>query len=286
MNARRWQHLDRQPRAEEPAAPAAPEGAAGEPARRVHPSPALADDLRLSPARAYWQLGQLERCAECLEQVLAGDPQAPGAHRLLGLALGRLRDLPGALSALEAAAALAPDDEETRASLLSLRLLGGIAPAEEPAYDPTVRSLGELTAAAAWMRGRELLEARRDREAAVHFEVAARLFSRHSPPELRAERLGAAYVSAGIALGLAGDTAAAQQAYARTVGRESAGATAAEFARRLYQVAEAAAALDDAERETELAPLRALITGSRLRVLFYDQSHPVALRWENLPFLP
>lgn len=283
MRGGRWQHLDRgkdgsspsgSPRERAAADPAEGRGAAGE----VVP-PALHPALQL--AAGYFHLKQYQQCADTLEAALRETPLLPGAHRLLGLSLGRLDDPEGAVRALERALEEDPEDRELEASLISAHLQTGHA--YPPAVSRATGARGELVAASLWLRGRKLLEAGRPREAARTFGDAAELFAQASPPELAGERVAASLMGQAISYLVAGELVPAQQSYARFSRRVQFPESAQLFARQVYELAEEARGLTEAERAPALAPLGDLLLGVRLMVRFYDQVRPVAMHWEGMP---
>lgn len=283
MRKGRWQHLDRtrgerpggNPSAEAPEAPAAaaPEAVSAPVPAPVHPAVQL--------AIGYFHLKQFEPCADTLQEALRETPELPGTRRWLGLALGRTEDPAGAVRELSLAREEDPDDPLLLASLISAHLqlgdpwIGRVAANAGP--------LGELSAASLWLEGQHLLRDRRPREAARLFAEAGERFLSASPPELVEDRLLASFVGQAISYLVAGELEAAQLAYSRLARRGVVPEAVTQFARQLYELADEARALPEAERREALGPLAELVLGARLRVRFYDPSRPVAMHWENLP---
>lgn len=247
------------------------------------PDPPLHPALRI--ARGYYHLGDFQACVDAIlaayDALSPGETASlPGAQRLLGMALGRLDDPEGAARALARAVEEDGADEALHASLLSARLRSGALPEETPAFGGG--PLAELAGALAWLLARRALEAGHPADAARRFAEAAALFARFSPPLLLGERLAAAYVGLAISYLLAGQFDAAAQAYSRTMGGQDPGGTAGRLARQVFEIAGALQEVGPEERATVLAPLAGLLLQVQVRVLFYDQVHPVAIRWENL----
>jgi len=286
MSGHRWQHLDRRKPAPAPAsAPAALPQRALEPEaapRAGSPRGALASvHLAVRKAFGYYQLDQLHPCIELLGAALEADPDLPEAHRILGLALGRVGDPAGAAAALAQAVARSPEDAALQASLLSAQIGAGAAP--EP---PTLSGdgpLAELRGAAQWLLGQRLLGEERPHEAADRFTDSLDTFLRASPRSAVAERVAAAYVGQSISLLAAGDLAAAQAAFSRLGSRPPVTGATQAFAAQVYHLAEAARELPAGERAAALRPLAALVLDARLHLRFYDQVRPVAMHWEGLP---
>lgn len=283
MRKGRWQHLDRT-RAERPdAAPASepvvePLPEVSEASSPTSPPPA---HPALQLASGYFHLKQFEPCADTLQEALRETPLLPGARRLLGLALGRLQDPAGAARELTLAREEEPEDPLLLASLISARLQLGEPLAERVAGG--TGPLGELVAASRWLEGQQQLRDRRPREAARLFAEAGERFITASPPELVGDRLAASFVGQAISYLVACELEAAQLAYSRLQRTGKLPEGMRPFARQLYELADEARALPEAERREALEPLAELVLGAKLLVRFYDPSRPVAMHWENLP---
>ncbi len=279
MRTKRWQNLDRlppdrlpQPGAD-PAPPVEPAGAAAP--RRVLVRP---DHPDLAVACGHYHLRQFHDCAEAVEALLARQPELPGARRLLGLARGQLGEYSEAVRHLGTALAQDPEDTELRASFLSARLAGGEAPEEPLSLSPP--PLAELAGAAEWLRGQADLRGHRVASAARAFARAGDLLASSSPPESAGERVAACYVGQAVSHLVGGELDQARHGFSRLQGRESVPPAALRFARQLYEVADALADLEPAERPEAAAPLADLVARARLRLRFYDGRQPVAMHWD------
>lgn len=271
MRRQRWQHLDREPN-KPPSSTFA--DASPTPTTDEVPLPRVPAPLLIA-ARGYFLLRHYHACVEALEQVdVSHDVDAA---TLLGLSLGYVLD-PRAPTILEQAVALAPDDVELKAALLSAQLRSGAIPTQ---LTPSpVDALGELTAAALWLRGRLGLQRENPVAAASSFTRAAVLFSNESPEEARGERVGACYVGATVSHLLAGDYDAAQSAFA-ALAKDSAAPELRSFANTLHAVAEELRGSSENERLEALRPLVELVTATQLHVGFYGTRGPVDLQWSG-----
>jgi tetratricopeptide (TPR) repeat protein len=288
MSRTRWQHLDRKkpvaqaPPASAPPLPSVPSSPPTEPvdpAEAALPRAPAGPSLRL--AAGYYQLRQFQACADAVLRALETEPDLPGAHRLLGLALGRLGQSMEAARALSKAVLEEPNASGLRASFQSAQIEAGVVP---DAGDARARDFPEeIAGAAEWLRGQSRLRARNAAGAARHFEQAGALFARSSPEPVLGERLAACYVGQAISLLLAGQLDAAQQCFSRLRRRELVPVTVHAFAQQLYELADAVRDFPSDERAAAIGPLVDLVLAARLRVRFYDGSQPVAMRWENMP---
>jgi tetratricopeptide (TPR) repeat protein len=261
--------------APQPSASAA-ESCCGAPSRAPDRSAELVRSLE--QARALFQLFEYEACLSRLGPWLEADAWDPELLRLAGSALCRLGRLDEAIGYLERAQEIEPS-LLLAATLLATYLRAGTAP-EAPAGDEG--ALGELSGAAAWLRGQQFLRARQYSRAAGEFSLAASRFASSSPRAVIGERLGAAYVGQAVSSLLAGHFEAAQQAFGRVVRGSEVPAPLLTFARQLFEVAEACRELEATERLQLLEALGELVAGVRLRVAPYDGRRPVELHWENL----
>ena len=276
MNKGRWQHLDlRKPDAPPP--PATPQPPVESPAE----APASVPDPTVRQAGTLYLLRQYEQCADLLTAALAVRPEAPGAERLLGLALGMQGDFKGAVHHLRAALEQSPGDSQLLASLLTAELKAGRASAAPGGS--LSGPAAEVAGATAWRWGQQLLDESRWREAALAFHEAAELFRRASPPKALPERASAAYLGETISHLAAGELEAAQQGFARIGDRRQLPEAASRFARGLYELGEELRQVPRDEWELVTSPLVALLLGARLRIAFYDGQRPVDMFWENLP---
>ncbi|MGV3724304.1 MAG: hypothetical protein ACO1SX_25700 [Actinomycetota bacterium] len=174
-----------------------------------------------------------------------------------------------------------PGDALLRASLLSAEIIAGRLP--DPPAALTDGPLSELAGAAAWLRGQASLRDGIPPIAAASFQQASMLLVSHVPGSVIAERASAAFVGEAVSRLAAGQLEAAQQCYLRLPGRERLPAGSAQFARQLYEVADALKEIEPTDRPDALQPLVELVTASRLRVRFFDQERPVEIWWEHLP---
>lgn len=280
MNGPRWQYLDRYPRPER--SRAAPPAAS--PAVPVTVPPAPAGHPELARARGYYHLRQHAACAEVLTALLAAEPRVPGARGLLGCCLGLTGEDAAAIPHLEAARVEEPEDPDLWSMLVSAQLRAGLPPAPEPAA--LQGAALEIAGAAAWMEGQRRVRQGEPAEAVRHFRRASELLLGAASEEQLAPRLAACMVAESVSHLLAGHLEAAQQVFARAPGAPGGRPVRAplqEFARQLFEVAEAARALPESERRAALAPLAALLLAVRLRVGFYVPGHPLSLAWDGLP---
>ncbi|HTE20751.1 MAG TPA: hypothetical protein VK689_20490, partial [Armatimonadota bacterium] len=141
----------------------------------------------------------------------------------------------------------------------------------------------ELNGAVAWLRAQQQLRDRDAHAAVADFFSAAHFFTEASPLPVLGERIAACYVGLAISHLLTGMLDAAQGDFSRLAGRGSMPQPMLQFARQVYEIADAMRDLSPDERREALAPLAELVLRARLRVRFYDGTGPVAMHWENLP---
>jgi tetratricopeptide (TPR) repeat protein len=199
----------------------------------------------------------------------------------LGLALGRLGPIEGALQPLNRALDESPEDAQLAASLLSAQLLAGRLPQPPPA--PAAGPLSEMAGAVYWLLGQSALRQCRPDVAARDFQLAGVLLGTGAPAVLRAQRASAAYFGEAVSRLAAGQLEAAQQCYLRLPDRNRLPAETAAFARQLYEVADALREIDPSDQAAALQPLVDLIGAARLRLRFFDQERPVEIWWDHLP---
>jgi len=273
MSSRRWKHVDlKKP------------PAGGSPPPDAAPSPGAATPTsspELSTARALFTLGELERAAAVLLPLAAQQSPLPGAGRLLGLTLGRMGAYQSAARWLTDAAIENPGDPLLQASLLSARLLSGEFPDAHPS--PADGPLAEMNGALEWLHGQRLLGDLRHSEAAAAFHRSGALLTATAPAPIAAERASAVFIGEAVCRLAAGQFEAAQQCFSRLSRRERLSPETLQFARQLYDVAEALHDLDAAERAEAVQPLVDLVRAARLRHRFFDQEAPVNLWWDHLP---
>lgn len=278
----RWQHLDLQKPVQLPSATPAelPVDARAENTPQSGSAPEDAPHPEVQRARALYALRQFEQCADLLTAALAIHSEIPGARKLLGLALGRL-DFPSlAADHLRATSQEAPNDPELRASLISAEIRAGLIP--ERVSGSATGALAEISGAGEWVRGQASLREGWAVAAAEEFQKAGELFARHSPPEVLAERIAAAYIGEVVSHLAAGQLDAAQRGFSRLRERARLPEPTLQFARGLYELADALRILTPEERTEELAPLVETVLSARIRVRFYDATRPVEMYWENL----
>ena len=289
MSCARWQHLDWEPPAarEPAAAPVATDGSRPTPRPTGLGGDGQPHPPEIAQALAYFRLQQWPQAEEAARAAIEAHPQAPAAHRALGLALGRLCEWPAAHTALERAVQLGDAEPLTILALASLEVMREqpqtaiVLLADDDLGDPGAA----LLAAAEWLQGRSLLSDD-PIAAATAFAAAQERFAAIESAE-RPARLAAGYVSEALALLLADEIEAAQTLYARRAKLGlSATPAVGDFAANLYQICELLTELPADERAQLRPPLREAVTGARLLVSFYDGLRPVSLRWVDLGLDP
>ena len=164
-----------------PPAPPAESPALDPPAEREPGACRLPPDPSLYAARGHYGLRQFEACADAVRSVLAGAERPPaGAHRLLGVALGRLREPRGAIAALRRALEEEGPDPLLLAGLLSAQIQARELPDKLPVR--ASGALAEASAAAHWLRGQSRLADGEASPAARDFSQASILFTPSNLP--------------------------------------------------------------------------------------------------------